>query len=766
MWNILKTSVRRGIVLCPALFGWRLCQQPVMANPTGGTVAQGGASFSTSGSQETVTTSGNAYINWQSFNIGVGETTTFVEPSSSSVVWNSIGGGSASQILGNLNANGYLILQNQAGFYVGGQASITAHGLIMTTASAAPNLSSGGAWDFDTPPPTAKIVNYGQISTVGGGSAFLIADDIENNGAISAPSGKIGLYAGEQVLVSTSPDGRGLSAQVTLPQGSVDNQGNLIADGGSIAAQAQTVNQNGLIQANSVQNVNGTIELVASDAVNLGANSVISAQGDHTGISAGGSVTIQSANTYSDQAGSAINISGGTQGGNGGQVEISAPELGSIQSTVNGHAVAGFANGTLTIDPANIWLSSSTTDPSAPAGYSIIDVNSFSGLSQIGQADNNITLNTAWNLVASTTPSLLSLSAGNDITLNSSASITAGNDWTVTLNAGTAFVPTSALPAPASGSDGIYLGSYAFIQSQNGNINVTAANEVQINASAGNDVGDGIRTLDGGGINVTTTYGDVNAGGNPEGFDYNTQTAPYYTVSSTLGGISTADGGNVNINAGGNVISYFPDSTTTGDAGTGAFGPNPGNVTITAGGSVYGHYVVADGTGIITAGVNVGDTSTSGDFALSLINGSWSVNAPNGNIYLQEVRNPNGIFNNAHSSQRGQTNPGQNLFNYAPDDSVSLDAVGVYLTDQSVPRLPTASILVLYPPILDITAGAGGVTVEGNLTLFPAVDQNLAINVSDGGGLVGVNGSQNAEIVHVRQFGQELDLYLELWPPG
>src|SRR5262245_41706457 len=63
------------------------------ANPQGGTVAQGTASFTTSGpsgSQLTVQTSDRAFINWQSFNIGVGETTTFQQPSSSSLVWNSI----------------------------------------------------------------------------------------------------------------------------------------------------------------------------------------------------------------------------------------------------------------------------------------------------------------------------------------------------------------------------------------------------------------------------------------------------------------------------------------------------------------------------------------------------------------------------------------------------------------------------------------------------------------------------------------------------
>src|SRR4051794_25166880 len=93
----------------------------IMANPTGHSVAQGSATFTTSGSQLTVQTSDHAFINWQSFNIGAGETTTFVQPSASSVVWNQINDSNPSQILGNLNANGYVVLQNQNGFFIGGQ---------------------------------------------------------------------------------------------------------------------------------------------------------------------------------------------------------------------------------------------------------------------------------------------------------------------------------------------------------------------------------------------------------------------------------------------------------------------------------------------------------------------------------------------------------------------------------------------------------------------------------------------------------------------
>ena len=271
------------------------------------------------------------------------------------MVWNQINDPNPSQILGTLNANGYVVLQNQAGFYIGGQAVLNAHGLLMTTApTPALDLAGGGAWQFNAPPPTASIINYGQINVGNGGSAFLIAHGIENHGTISAPQGSIGLYAGKQVLVSERPDGRGLSATVTLPEGSVDNSGRLIADAGTIAMHAQVVNQGGLVQANSVREVNGVIELVASDAINLGPNSVLSAQGDSQGTSPGGTVTIKASNTFSDQPTSTINISGGSQGGNGGQIEISAATLGPIQSTINAHAASGFLGGKLTLDPYDL----------------------------------------------------------------------------------------------------------------------------------------------------------------------------------------------------------------------------------------------------------------------------------------------------------------------------------------------------------------------------------------------------------------------------
>jgi filamentous hemagglutinin family protein len=728
---------------------WVLVTLPAAANPVGGTVNQGSATFSSQGSQFTIRTSDRASINWQSFNIGLGETTTFQQPSSSSVVWNRINDPNASQILGNLNANGYVILQNQNGFFIGGQAIINTHGLLMTTAPIpTPDLSSGGPWDLRSPPPTANIINYGQISTDKGGSVFLISHEIENHGTISSPEGNIGLYAGKEVLISDRADGRGLSARVTLPEGSVDNSGRLIADAGTIALHAAVVNEGGLIQANSVREVNGVIELVASDAINLGPNAQVTARGDSSGTSPGGEITIKSSGSYSDKPGSLVDVSGGTQGGNGGQVEISASQVGALQANIDGRATVGFLGGKLFLDPLNIVLSDSGTaapgsgtvgasDPPA-TGTLTLDVNSLNklvtqnGLSQINlQAANNIELSTFWGLPDSLTPNaLLTLTAGNNITLDDGAAVSAGKNWSVNMFAG----PNNLSSKPAAGTDGIYLNGSSYIQTKNGDINLWAANEILVATGNSDTVGvNGIRTLGGGNISVTTQYGDVNAGSNPQGFTYR-RTAPYYTPSPTLGGISTVAGGDVTINAGGDVYSYLPVATSgssaQADAGSGAFGSQPGNVTITAGGSVFGHYVLANGVGTITAKEgNVGAPSVSRNLALSLIDGTWSINAPNGNIYLQEVRNPNGVFNNLGNA----ASLGNHRFDYGAHSAVDLTAgLGVYLTDLSLPR-PNGLVPVLYPPTLNIVAGSGGLVLEDDVIMFPSPYGDLTITTLNGG---------------------------------
>ena len=746
---MIAVSDRRNSLVRLALVALLACCLPRplahAANPVGPTVTQGTATFTSQGSQLTIQTSAFAAINWQSFNIGVGQTTTFLQPSSSSVVWNQINDPNPSQILGNLNANGYVVLQNQAGFYIGGQAAITAHGLIMTTAPIpVPNLSSGGPWDFSAPPPTASIINYGQVNVGNGGSAFLIAHDIDNQGTITAPQGQIGLYAGKDVLLSSRPDGRGLSATVTLPAGSVNNSGQLIADAGTIAMHAQVVNQGGLVQANSVREVNGVIELVASDALTLGANSVLSAQGDATATSAspGGFVVLKSDQGFADTPTSAINVAG-TAGGKNGVVEVfgTGTTVNNIQSQIDNLSAAQFGSqNLLLVNPYDLTLSADPSDTSSSSPN--INVNDLAGYSKIDLfANHDILLNTVWQLPDSSDPSAsVSLQAANNITLWDGTGIQAGQNWTLNLTAGTELTSAANIQ---DGADRIFLQGMAFIQTQNGDINLRAGNEIFVDDGSRDDsgtpfdpsnlIGNGITSIGGGNITATAVYGSINTGGNPYAYNFGS-TIPYYSVSldpGALGGMSTANGGNVTLSAGGNITSYMPTSRYPYDGGSGAFGPEPGNVTVTAGGNVYGHYVVANGVGTVTAGQDVGSVYSSLGFGLSLVAGSWNVNAPQGSIYLQEVRNPNGVFNTGSSAN----DPSRHYFDYAPDASVTLAAGdAVVLTGAGLPRTDV-SFPVLYPPILNIVAGNGGVVLDNDVTLFPSASQQL--NITTSGSFVG-----------------------------
>lgn len=623
------------------------------ANPLHPTVTHGSASFSSHGSTLTIHTSSQAAINWGSFNIGTGESTIFVQPSSSSLVLNQISDANPSQILGHLNANGYIILENPHGFYVGGQASIRASGLTLTTAPVAPiDVFGGGPWNFDAPPPAASIINYGKIQCDNGAPLFLIAHDIENHGEISDPRGNIGLFAGKEVMVSTRPDGRGVSAEVTLPQGSVDNTGSLIADAGTIAIHAQVVNQGGMIQANSVRSVNGVIEVVAADSLNLGAASSISASGDAQSVSAGGTITLQSGNTFSDATGSKLSVAGGGLGGNGGTVEISAPSMPSIHSSIDGHANNGSTGGGLLIDPSSIELGDNSSygggagsgtvgsgDSPSALKLNVGDASgagsAFTGFSQIDlQAAGSITIDdgTAWNLSASTGQSgpgcSLTLESGGAIALGKTigASIVGGPGWTINLEAGRDF--TGAPGTVTAGTGTITLAGNSSLQTQDGAINILAGQNVTLSASSSLSSASG-------NISVATKAGNITLGN---------------------GGIGTGLSGTINLSAGGATgnVTTGAGSVQTADGSIDVTAGN--NVTVGSGGMVSG------GSGAVSV-TATGGTVNVGAAALQTQSGALHVNAgQNVTVTSGAIRTLGG--GEIDVSAGGNINSGQNKNGY------------------------------------------------------------------------------------------------------
>ena len=149
-----------------------------MAQPTGGQVVAGTATFSVGAGALTVTqTSGRAIINWQDFSIAAGELAKFVQPDATSATLNRVISGLPSSLAGTLQSNGRIFLINPNGILVGTGARIDTAGFLASTLDVANDeFLAGGDLHF-TGGSTAAIKNLGAINALGG-DIFLIARQV------------------------------------------------------------------------------------------------------------------------------------------------------------------------------------------------------------------------------------------------------------------------------------------------------------------------------------------------------------------------------------------------------------------------------------------------------------------------------------------------------------------------------------------------------------------------------------------------------------
>lgn len=150
------------------------------------------ATTNTSNTQVTINqTANNAVLNWSNFNIGKGEIVTFNQPSAKAIAFNLIKdtNASASQILGTLNANGHVFLQNPNGIVFGAGCQVSVGGLIATTLNTINPTATTYSLSKDST-SNGKIVNNGTI-TATNGQVVLIAPQVENYGTITASNGVV-----------------------------------------------------------------------------------------------------------------------------------------------------------------------------------------------------------------------------------------------------------------------------------------------------------------------------------------------------------------------------------------------------------------------------------------------------------------------------------------------------------------------------------------------------------------------------------------------
>jgi len=408
----------RTIIMGAALGGTHVCS--VDAAPTGGTVVAGQGTVSQTGGTTTVRQqSQNLSLNWVGFSISSAETVQFVQPSTTAVALNRVIGTDATQIYGHLVANGQVFLVNPNGVLFAPGAQVDVGGLVASSLNISDSDFLAGNYKFQTGSSNsrgsaspASVVNQGSITAAAGGSVALLGGQVSNQGTITARLGTVALAAGSAMTLDFN--GNKLMS-VKVDQGAVsalaENRQLIQADGGTVimtAAARDTlvstvVNNTGVIEARTIQNQDGEIELLGSPN--------------------GGRVNVDG--TLDASA---------PNGGNGGSIETSGAHVEIADTAHITTAASTGKTGTWLVDPTDFTIASSGGDISGATLSGQLANNSVTLVSTSGSVSGNgdIFVNDAVSWSANTT---LNLIAVRNIQIN--GTITAsGNTAGLTLNYG------------------------------------------------------------------------------------------------------------------------------------------------------------------------------------------------------------------------------------------------------------------------------------------------------------------------------------------
>ena len=602
-----------------ALVGLAWAGPVATALPTGGQVAQGVASISQSGALMNINQgSAKAVVNWNSFDIGAGAKVNIVQPGADAVMLNRVTGANPSQILGQLNANGQVVLVNPNGVLFGKDGSVNAISFTASTLGISDANFMAGNRQFDRNGSTASVVNQGSIKATGGYVALLGAS-VTNEGKIETQGGTAYLAAAETVKVPVSGSGRiklelspsSINAAVANAKG-----GTIVTEGGQVYMQAAALNSAvaSILQSGSIDTTGGqggAVHLLA-DGGQIKVDGSITAnstgQDDKGQQRKGGDIVIGRDEETGTLAAS-TDVGGAKLQSNHGFVETSGHQL-----TIDNTRVV--AKDWL-LDPDNIQI---TNDASLAAGYT----------SRVSAADLGTSLSAGTSVTIATTSG--NADTGN-IYINSAVSKTGNSDATLTLVADNGIIMNSAVGV-TSGSGKLNLDFTA--NGKPGGVTPTAANTDSLGIIIG---GVGNMSLNGGDLILTgTSYKNGGAG-------VLFQPA---TLSST--GAATA-GTTLNISAG-NITVKGTANTFSGFTGYGVFMtryPNPvllnasGNVhitgTITGGGTGSGFSSVYSGVTNVANSITAGGTLIlRGNNRASSANTSAAVYA-DGGLQLRSVGN-------------------------------------------------------------------------------------------------------------------------------
>jgi filamentous hemagglutinin family protein len=358
-WSLIRNIARLLVVY---LVAWGLIFPPyVFANPLDPDVIAGDITVEMldAANMEITQYTEQGIINWGSFSIGSEEAVSFLQPGSTSVLLNRVIGLDPSILNGVLSANGRIFLLNNNGILIGAGAQINVSSFLASTLNISDEDFLSGNYKFTQDPGKglSYVINKGNIAAQDGGFVALAAPSVLNEGKITATIGNIGMLSGDEVVLNffgddligftvegdlmdeiLGPDGENVNAGVT-------NTGEISADGGEVVLSARTaydaiksvVNNEGIIEARSINNVNGVIVLDGGDSGVVENSGALVASGDDAGETGG---TVQMTGQYVGLFDNAnINVSGDAGGGTalvGGDYQGSNPDIQNATATYVG----------------------------------------------------------------------------------------------------------------------------------------------------------------------------------------------------------------------------------------------------------------------------------------------------------------------------------------------------------------------------------------------------------------------------------------------
>ncbi len=290
---------------------------------------------------------------------------------------------------------------------------------------------------------------------------------VNNSGVVEALS--VAEQDGIVSFVAQTEGGGGLVQNT----GTVNVSGNDTApNGGSISIEGDIVHQSGQLLAEGGEGgQGGNIYLHSTEQTVLSEDSVTSARGAAANSSGGEIIVLSDVHTDVKQ-GALLDVSAGSESGDGGFVEVSAQDTVDIYGTVKLGAPNGIA-GTLLIDPVNFTLNNGNYNST----FKDIDGNLILWATQ----DLTVSLSGATSAHFANineSSETLTLRAGRHLNINSDLSTGGGNislladaDMTGSVPAGSGTNETGSFGGnPSNGTGTLTVASGKTVSSSNGNI--------------------------------------------------------------------------------------------------------------------------------------------------------------------------------------------------------------------------------------------------------------------------------------------------------